>query len=34
MREEAYLRNKFPLFYYVGQRKTIFTIPNYLFWAT
>ena len=30
---EKYLREKFPTIYYIGQKKTIFTIPNYVFWA-
>jgi len=28
------LKNKFPLLYFVGQNKTIFTIPNFIFWTT
>ncbi|CAD8207799.1 unnamed protein product [Paramecium pentaurelia] len=32
-KQEQYLRLKFPSLYYVGQNKTIFTIPNYLLWA-
>ncbi|CAD8112753.1 unnamed protein product [Paramecium primaurelia] len=32
-KQEQYLKLKFPSLYYVGQNKTIFTIPNYLLWA-
>ncbi|CAD8196188.1 unnamed protein product [Paramecium octaurelia] len=32
-KQEQYLRLKFPSLYYVGQNKTIFTIPNYMLWA-
>ncbi|CAD8102056.1 unnamed protein product [Paramecium sonneborni] len=30
---EEYLKYKFPTLYYVGQSKSIFTIPNYMLWA-
>jgi phospholipid-transporting ATPase len=31
-KQERYLKKKFPKLYYIGQQKTIFTIPNFIFW--
>ncbi|CAD8163492.1 unnamed protein product [Paramecium pentaurelia] len=33
LKQENYLKQKFPYLYYVGQKKTIFTIPSYMMWA-
>lgn len=32
-KKEGYLKGKFPSLYYIGQKGTIFTFPNFIFWS-